>query len=255
MPRQWIDIKSRSTLEDVLGYKFKNPDLLWQALTHSSAISENHPKAFARDLRPLEFVGDSALLYAAARYLFLNGSDDVVTSSCKLHAGTQTAIKNSDLAKIARERLHLEEYLIRGNGHRDVNETLYSDCLEAILGAIALDCGNNQQEIFFRIIEKICSDRYEHYVDKRLTNINRMLSSKGGDDESDIDYTIDWPKTELQTALRNHNSIQSTHYTNYWSTLSQCCLWIFAVFGFCILLFVYMLSFSQTGIKRFGDDL
>ncbi|CAF1474563.1 unnamed protein product, partial [Adineta steineri] len=25
MPRQWIDIKSRSTLEDVLGYKFKNP--------------------------------------------------------------------------------------------------------------------------------------------------------------------------------------------------------------------------------------
>ncbi|CAF1024409.1 unnamed protein product, partial [Adineta steineri] len=141
MPKPWIDIKSRSILEDVLGYKFTNPDLLWQALTHPSAISENHPQAFKHDLFPLAFVGDSALKYAIARYLFLNGSDDVVTSRSKLHDGAQTAIKNCDLAKMAHEKLHLEEYLIRGNGHRDLNETLYSDCLEAILGAIAIDCG------------------------------------------------------------------------------------------------------------------
>ncbi|CAF0958185.1 unnamed protein product [Adineta steineri] len=253
MFRRWIEIKSRSTLEDVLGYKFKNPDLLWQALTHSSAISENHPKAFKHDLRPLAFVGDSALSYAVTRYIFLNGLDNVVTSCFELHEGRQTAIKNRDLAKMAREKLHLEEYLIRGNRHQDLNETLYADCLEAILGAIALDCGSNQQEIFFRIIEKICSDRYEQRLKKPATL--RFLGCSGEDDESDTEYTIDWPKTELQAALRNHNSIQSTHYISCWRTLFQSCLWIFAAFAFCVLLFVCMLSFAQTGIKRFGGDL
>ncbi|CAF1075047.1 unnamed protein product [Adineta steineri] len=64
---------------------------------------------------------------------------------------------------MAHEKLHLEEYLIRGNGHQDLNETLYSDCLEAILGAIALDCGSNQQEKLFQI-ETYLHQQAEQYL-------------------------------------------------------------------------------------------
>ncbi|CAF0788399.1 unnamed protein product [Adineta steineri] len=253
MPKPWIDIKSRSVLEDVLGYKFTKSDLLWQALTHPSAITENHPKAFKHDLFPLAFVGDSALKYAVARYLFLNGSDDVVTDRVRLHEGVQTAIKNRDLAKMAREKLHLEEYLIRGNGHRDLNETLYSDCFEAILGAIALDCGSNQQEKVFRIIEKLCSDRYESLLNKPLTN--RMLPWRGEDDKSNIDQMICFPRAALQSAPYMNQLFQRTHYISFWRRLFRSCLRIFVVVGFCILFIVRMLHFSQTGIKRFGDGL
>ncbi|CAF4260611.1 unnamed protein product, partial [Rotaria magnacalcarata] len=38
---------------------------------------------------------------------------------------------------------------------------MYADCMEAIFGAIALDCGADQQKVIFDVIEKLCSDRYQ----------------------------------------------------------------------------------------------
>ncbi|CAF5164231.1 unnamed protein product, partial [Rotaria magnacalcarata] len=38
---------------------------------------------------------------------------------------------------------------------------MYADCMETIFGAIALDCGADQQKVIFDVIEKLCSDRYQ----------------------------------------------------------------------------------------------
>jgi dsRNA-specific ribonuclease len=164
MANRRMQVKPRAELEDALGYKFKNQSLIWQALTHKSAITEKHPMAFNCDLFPLAFVGDTVLKYAAARDLFLNGKKNVIRSCAELHKATQTIIPNATLAVIAREQLHLEEYLIRGNNHRIPSENMYADCMEAVFGAVALDCEGNQQQLVFDVIARICSRHIDNWL-------------------------------------------------------------------------------------------
>ncbi|UJR24700.1 hypothetical protein I4U23_006074 [Adineta vaga] len=162
MARRRIEVQPISSLEDALGYKFKNQNLLRQALTHPTAVTERHPDAFKHDLTVLAFIGDAVLKYSVARYLFLNGQMDLTANRAQMHEGVQNIISNRVLGEIGEEKLHLEQYLIRGNSIQNVNMNVYADCVEAILGAIALDCEVGGQEIIFRVIEKICFDRIEH---------------------------------------------------------------------------------------------
>ncbi|CAF1154670.1 unnamed protein product [Rotaria sp. Silwood1] len=170
MPRHYKQVKPATDFEDVIGYKFQNQDLLRQALTHASAVQEKHPMAFHRDLTSLAFVGDAVLKYSVARFLFLKGRDELIKKRNELHEGTQKVVPNRVLAAIAQEKLHLEEYLIRGNSPRFVSMNMYADCIEAILGAIALDCGPNQQQVIFSVIEKICADRVEKWLTETPTD-------------------------------------------------------------------------------------
>ena len=56
-----------SEIEEILGYKFKNSELLKNALTHSSYANENK---LPHDNERLEFLGDSVLGFVTAEYLF-----------------------------------------------------------------------------------------------------------------------------------------------------------------------------------------
>ncbi|CAF1210521.1 unnamed protein product [Adineta steineri] len=186
MPKQYIEVKPLTDFENVLGYEFKNKELLWQSLTHKSAISEGHPMACHNDLSALAFLGDAALKYAVTRYLILNGRDEVAKNCVELHNNTQKILPDLILANIARDKLHIEEYLIRGNAQRTPSTKMYASCMEAILGAIALDCGTDQQGLLFRVIEKLCSDRYDTLLIPDTTF--RFVSAfdfRGNDDEDD----------------------------------------------------------------------
>ena len=55
-------------LETKLGYKFKNQELLRNALTHSSYANEEHCR-FGSNER-LEFLGDSVLSVIVSEYLY-----------------------------------------------------------------------------------------------------------------------------------------------------------------------------------------
>src|SRR5438552_15610547 len=62
-------------LEKVLGHKFASPDLLHQALTHSSQARESEaarptPTERAKDNEQLEFLGDAVLGWVATEELF-----------------------------------------------------------------------------------------------------------------------------------------------------------------------------------------
>ena len=186
MPKRYIKVKPVTELEEVLEYKFKNKDLLRQALTHASSVSEHHPMASSRDMSTLAFVGDAALKYAVARYLIQNGQNQVTTYCAELHKGTQTVVPDIILAKIAQEKLHLEEYIVRGNGHTTPNTRMYASCFEAILGATALDCGIDQQEVIFRLVERLCSDQYKALLEP--ISPFRFLSAGGDNDEEEIVY-------------------------------------------------------------------
>ncbi|CAF3141653.1 unnamed protein product [Rotaria socialis] len=226
-----------SDLEHVLGYRFKNKDILKQSLTHASALHENHPKASYRDQSSLAFVGDAVLKYAVARYLLLNGRDQVVKNSAELHKGTQTIIPNAILAKIAHEKLHLEEHIIRGNAHVAPSEKMHADCMEAILGAIALDCGVDQQKVIFDVIEKLCSDRYQTLL-KPIETI-RLKSACDEEEEDYINvsryvFLRDQARPLSQKLIVTDNSHKRTH----WQKLGQVILWLFAICGFLTILWL-----------------
>ncbi len=245
-------MRSRTDFENVLGYKFKQQELLWQALTHASAVNEKHPMAFHRDLFSLAFIGDAVLKYAVARYLFLNGRYDIINSRAELHNGAQTIITNGVLAAIARKKLHLDEYLIRGNNHVALSKKMYADCMEAIFGAIALDCGSDQQ-VIFRVIERLCSQCYEDWLVE--TTRFRLLSVI--DDEEDKWITEDniaWPKLQLESALRDRTSTTPPHERSCLETLSRLCLYFFAGIGFiafCYIIITEFISFySKVSTKR-----
>lgn len=55
-------------LETIIGYKFKNPELLEIALTHTSYANESRTPV--KHNERLEFLGDSVLQIVSADYLF-----------------------------------------------------------------------------------------------------------------------------------------------------------------------------------------
>ena len=55
-------------LETIIGYKFKNPELLEIALTHTSYANESRTPV--KHNERLEFLGDSVLSVVVADYLF-----------------------------------------------------------------------------------------------------------------------------------------------------------------------------------------
>jgi dsRNA-specific ribonuclease len=238
-----------SNLEDKLGYKFQNMKLLQQAITHASAIAEKHPMAYHRELTPLAFVGDATLKYAVTRYLFLNGRDDVITSRGELHRGTQAIITNDVLAAIGSEKLHLEDYVIRGNGLKTLSKMIYADCMEAIFGAIALDCGSDGQERVFRVIEQLCSQCYQPWLDEtsRFRFLSRFDDREGEWITNDI---IAWPKMQLQSS--RHELVRATPAPQEESCcrfLCRLCWGFFGIVGFiticCLVIAAFVILFPE----------
>lgn len=126
-------IRSHEHLARKLGIPFREPNLLKNALTHRSAEGPNNER--------LEFLGDSVLGFVVAEYLYQRfpSADEGVLS--RLRA---TLVNETALAKIARE-LELGEYLILGSGELKSGgyrrDSILSDALEAILGAVLRDQG------------------------------------------------------------------------------------------------------------------
>ncbi len=127
-------------LENLLGYSFKNRQILVNALTHRSFYHENPDKAQDYNER-LEFLGDSVLGFVIVEYLYL--SDISLTESVMAKAKSYL-VKESVLSEIA-VSLSLGKYLRLGKGEESTGgrtkKSLLADAVEAVLGAVYLDGG------------------------------------------------------------------------------------------------------------------
>jgi len=127
-------------LENILGYSFKNRQILVNALTHRSFFHENPDKAQDYNER-LEFLGDSVLGFVIVEYLYL--SDSSLTESIMAKAKSYL-VKESVLSEIA-ATLSLGKYLRLGKGEESTGgrtkRSLLADAVEAVLGAVYLDGG------------------------------------------------------------------------------------------------------------------
>lgn len=131
---------SITELENILGYRFNNKQILVNALTHRSFFHENPEKALDYNER-LEFLGDSVLGFVIVEYLYL--SDGSLTESIMAKAKSYL-VKESVLSEIAAS-LSLGKYLRLGKGEESTGgrtkRSLLADAAEAVFGAVYLDGG------------------------------------------------------------------------------------------------------------------
>ena len=139
-------------LQDKIGYKFTEEKLLRQAVTHSSFANEKHLKKHSDNER-LEFLGDAVLEIVSSEFLYKNYPKKSEGDLTKLRA---SLVCEPTLALCTRE-IDLGKYLYLGKGE-DLNggrmrNSILSDALEAVIGAIYLDGGfENAKKFIHRFI-------------------------------------------------------------------------------------------------------
>ncbi len=119
--------------EKLLGYRFRDLDLLDRALTHRSASNQNNER--------LEFLGDAFLSHSVARRLYELRPDDSEGDLSRLRA---YLVRGTTLAAIGRE-IDLQSQIVVGPGELRSGgvrrDSVLANTLEALLGAIVLDGG------------------------------------------------------------------------------------------------------------------
>jgi len=125
--------KAPGPLAKKLGHDFSDPTLLQRALTHCSAGSANNER--------LEFLGDAVLGCVIAGELYLRYPQAPEGELSRLRANL---VRRESLARVA-QTLEIGQYLRLGTGERKSGghhrDSILSDALEALFGAIYLDDG------------------------------------------------------------------------------------------------------------------
>jgi ribonuclease-3 len=124
-------------LEERIGYKFRNPLLLAEALTHPSLGHETQRHHF--DNQRLEFLGDAVLQLIVTEHLYSIFSSEAEGRLTKL----RSRLVSREALRGHAANLELGRYLMMGRGEelsggRERPSTL-ADAFEALIGAIYLD--------------------------------------------------------------------------------------------------------------------
>lgn len=156
------------SLEEKIKYHFSNPEILYNALTHSSYANEMRLDKSKNNER-LEFLGDAVLELVTSEYVYQNYANLNEGELTKLRA---SIVCEQNLSSCARD-LELGKYLLLGKGEdltggRERNSIL-SDVLEALIGAIYLDGGfTNAKEFITNFILAGLKDKQLFFDSKTI---------------------------------------------------------------------------------------
>ncbi len=163
-------------VEANLGYRFKNPSLIREALTHPSIVCEKN--SYSTDNQRLEFLGDAVLqlVLTEALYARFTEQDEGVLTKwrARLVSKPALAIFGTELELGPAFAMSKGE---EAHGGRERDSTL-ADGVEAVLGAVYLDGGFEKAK---EVILRMTSNAFESVT----------LSSESGN-----------PKGELQEKLQ-----------------------------------------------------
>ena len=120
-------------LQDSLGHRFADADLLKRALTHRSLGSGHNER--------LEFLGDAVLSLAISSLLFehFSGSDEGDLTRVRAHLVREESLHRGALQLGLPQVLFLSEGEARDGGA--LRASILADALEALIGAAFLDAG------------------------------------------------------------------------------------------------------------------
>jgi len=159
-----------SQLEEALGHRFLRPELLQQALTHSSFARELESQSPADpnrrnpttsgDNEQLEFLGDAVLSFVISQELFRRFPEYGEGELSKLRAHI---VSERGLIRAA-EHLNMGKYLRFGRGEEKSGGrgkiTLLVDALEAVIAALYLDAGIEPAHSF--VVNSILEPELRH---------------------------------------------------------------------------------------------
>ncbi len=144
--------KALQELQEKIGYQFQEEALLKQALTHSSFANEqkiNKLKNYER----LEFLGDAVLELISSEFLYNENVDMPEGQLTRMRA---SMVCEPALAYCARD-ISLNSYILLGKGEEATGgrtrDSIISDVMEAVIGAIFLDGGiENAKKFIYRFV-------------------------------------------------------------------------------------------------------
>ena len=151
-------------LENKIKIKFKNINLLKEALTHRSYLNENPSWPVSHNER-LEFLGDAVLELMVTEYLFNRFpkySEGELTS-------LRAALVNYQMLSQVASSISLGDYLLLSKGEAKdtprAKKVILANAFEALLGAIYLDQGKKKVKNF---IEKYVLSHLDEIIEKNL---------------------------------------------------------------------------------------
>ena len=125
-------------LENALGHRFCDAELLERALTHASWANEHVP---ALDQEPLAFIGDAAVGLVVAERLF---REEIAAPVGVLTPRRAALVSGANLARWANQ-LQLGAMIRLGRGEDQTGgrsrESILATTLEAVLGVVYMEAG------------------------------------------------------------------------------------------------------------------
>ena len=175
-----------STLEERIGYSFKNKNILKEALTHSSYANElKARKQEAVCNERLEFLGDSVLSVVVSEYLFEKFSSNPEGELTQRRA---LLVQSASLAAYSRS-IGLGDHLYLGHGeeknHGRERQSTLENAFEALVAAIYLDAGENGLDEVRRfvlpIVDKYLEENYDYKHIDAKTELQQLIQQAEGD--------------------------------------------------------------------------
>ena len=161
-------MKDLYTLEEKLGYQFRDISLLEGALYHSSYANE-HRKQEVRSNERLEFLGDAVLGFVSAAHLYGKHPDSPEGELTRIRAAL---VREESLFEVA-SYLGLGEYLLLGKGEElgggRQRPSILADATESVFAAVYLDGGiEAARELIHRVLldkerEELVEERRRDY--------------------------------------------------------------------------------------------
>ena len=172
-------------LEKKICYEFQDKKLFAQALTHSSYANEHRLDHNGCNER-LEFLGDAVLEVVSSDFLFHKYDTLPEGDLTKIRA---SIVCEPTLAYCAGD-IHLGEYLFLGKGEEATGgrnrNSVVSDALEALIGAIYLDGGfANAKEFIHRFVLNDIEHKQLFFDSKTI--LQEMIQSR---QEGELSYEI-----------------------------------------------------------------
>ena len=170
--------------QKIIQYQFNNIGLLKNALTHSSYANEKKTGNY-KDNERLEFLGDAVLELTSSEFIYTGNPDMNEGKMTRLRA---SIVCEPTLAMCARQ-IHLQEYIMLGKGEDltggRTRDSIISDALEALIGAIYLDGGfANAKEFIHRFVLNDLENKQLFYDSKTI--LQEVVQAHGLEVEYDL---------------------------------------------------------------------
>jgi ribonuclease-3 len=169
-----------NSLEQILGFTFRDRSLLFQALIHRSYLNEN-PESQLTSNERLEFLGDAVLDALTAEFLYQKHPEK---GEGELTLLRSALVRAETLAELAAQ-VNLGQFMILGRGEESdggrTRHSILADAFEALVGAIFLEGGVDLVRKFLSPLLEQISERLQGHppLDFKSALQIRIQGSKG----------------------------------------------------------------------------